>query len=528
VPWRGQPVAPEDTLGFQVADWIEAMLPIPDGVLQGKPYRLTDEMLEFLANYFRIRSGAMPDPGRPSAAFVYRGGQLRRPQKWGKSPLGAALVLAHAAGPVIFDGRNASGEPVGRPAATPWIQIVATAEEQTDNTWMCVYEMANNPRGDFVAGWDIGKLDINLPGGGKIEPRTSSGKSRLGGRITFALFDEPHLMTESSGGVLLATTMKRNLAGMGGRWLETTNAYDPSEGSVAQRTAESKVPDILVDNHELKTGRRPDLFDDEEALAALDYVYGDSWWVDRERILADARDPGTCPTVGDAMRYFFNLVEAGVSDAVDAVVWASQARDHDLQPGQAVGLGFDGSRSRDCTSLVASRVEDGRWFHLRTWNPADYPERKVPREEVDAVVEATFRAYDVRYLYYDPYRWQEYGDRWAGRWPRRVVEFPTNVDKRMDDAVNRFLAVASSTLTHDGDPTLTRHAYNAALAKGARRALRPEEDQAVTARYLKVIKKHEGHHIDAFVAAILAETARGKAIEDGALNAGGVPLVAWV
>jgi phage terminase large subunit-like protein len=227
------------------------------------------------------------------------------------------------------------------------------------------------------------------------------------------------------------------------------------------------------------------------------------------------------------MRYFFNLVEAGVSDAIDAVIWASQARENDLQPGQAIALGFDGSRSRDCTSLVASRISDGRWFHLRTWNPADHAAKKVPRGEVDKVVSAAFAAYDVRYLFYDPTRWQEYGDRWSGRWGKRVVENPNNVDRRMDDMVTRFLARALSDLTHDGSEILTQHARNAALAAGTRRAPRPDEDQTITHRYLKVIKKRENLHIDAFVAALNAELARGKAIEDGGLQPAMEPLIAW-
>jgi hypothetical protein len=525
MPWRGKPVAPEDTLGFQVAQWIEANCIIPDGLRQGEPLQLTDEMLEFLVNFFRIHPHARPDPTRPSAAFVYRGAQLRRPQKWGKSPFGAAVCLAHMRGPVIFDGRDANGEPVGRPHPTPWAQVVAVSEEQTDNTWLALYEMVVNSRGGIAdtPGLDAGMSAIFFPGGGKVEPRSASGRSRLGARLTFALFDESHLMVESNGGVLLATTMKRNIAGMSGRWMETTNSYDPSEGSVAQRTAESPVKDVLVDSRDIP--RRPDLMDDEDSLELLRLVYGDSWWIDHERILADARDPATCPTTADAMRYFFNLVEAGVSDAVDATLWDAGKRPRDLEPGQKIGLGFDGSRARDCTSIVASRISDGRWFHLRTWDPADYPERRVPREEVDSVISAAFEAYDVRYLFYDPWFWEGDGDRWAGRWPKRVVEFPLNSDRRMDDAVMRFLSRAD--FTHDGDPVLSLHAKSAALAKGGPRKPRPEEEQTVSHRYLRVIKKREPLHIDAFVAGLLAEMARGRSIEDGDLKGSPEPLVAW-
>ncbi len=367
-----------------------------------------------------------------------------------------------------------------------------------------------------ILGVDIGVEDINLPSGGKIEPRTSSGKARLGARLTFAVFDETHLFTEANGGVLLASTMKRNIGGMSGRWLETTNAYDPSEKSVAQRTHEYRTPDVHVDYR--PPPRTPTQDDVEDCLSCLTHVYGDSWWVDKDRVLQDARDPNVCVTWADALRFFFNLIVVGIADAVDPVRWDALRRDRDLEPEQVICLGFDGSRSRDCTSLVASRLTDGRWFHLRTWNPADYPEHRIPRGEVDQLVTDAFEAYEVLYLYGDPYRWQEYMELWAGRWPGRVVECPTNVEKRMDDAITRFQVTFAGAFTHDGDPVLRAHATAAAMAKGRKRAPRPDEDPAVPHFYLRVMPKRSGGHIDAFVAGILAEAARGQAIEDGALN----------
>lgn len=521
MPWRG-PREPREfpTLGYEVGRWIEQNCVIPDGERQGSAYRLTDEMWRFLLRFYRLRPEAEVEEGRPSAPFAYRGGQLMRPQKWGKSPFGAAICLAEAFGPVLFAGWNASGEPLGREQPTPWIQIVATSEEQTDNIWLALYEMASRGPVADLSGLDIGLLDINLPSGGKIEPRSASGRARLGARLTFAVFDESHLMLESNGGVLLATTMKRNLGGMGGRWLETTNAYDPSQLSIAQRTQETTAKDILVDYR--PPPRRPDLENDAESLEMLAFVYKDSWWVDRERILADARDSSVCPTTADAMRFFFNRIEVGVQDAVDATIWDARSRVRDLEPGEMIALGFDGSRSRDCTSIVASRIGDGRWFHLRTWNPADYPEHQVPREEVDAIMAAAFEAYNVHYAFCDPYHWQEYIAQWAGRWNsegrKRVQEVPTNVDRRMDDAVTRFLAIFKTDFTHDGDPVLGEHAKNAALTKGGRKQPRPEEDQSVSTHYLKVIPKRQGLHIDAFMAGLLAEMARGRAIEEGALT----------
>jgi hypothetical protein len=522
VPWRGPEVKGEfPTLGYLVGEWIEHNCVIPDGNHQGEPFLLTEEMWKFLFRFYRLKPNARHIENRPSAPFVNRGGLLMRPQKWGKGPFAAAICLAEAFGPVRFTGWDDDGEPEGTPHPTPWVQIVATSEEQTDNTWLALYEMARRGPVADIPGIDIGVEDINLPSGGKIEPRTSSGKARLGARLTFAVFDETHLFTQSNGGVLLATTMKRNIGGMGGRWLETTNAYDPSEKSVAQGTHESKLPDVVVDYR--PASKHPDQTDDEDCLTALEHVYGDSWWVDRHRVLSDARDPNVCPTWADALRFFFNLIVVGVSDAIDATRWDTLKRDRDLKPGDMVALGFDGSRSSDCTAVIASRITDGRWFHLKTWKPADYDDHKIPRTEVDQLLTDAFAAYDVKYFYGDPYRWQEYFDVWLARWPGRVVEFPTNVEKRMDDAIVRFQTGFKGGFTHDGDEILGTHAKNAAMAKGRRRAPRPDEDPAIPHFYLRVIKKREGHHIDAFVAALLAEAARGQAIEDGALTPGPAP-----
>jgi hypothetical protein len=515
--WRGPRFDGEfPTLGITVGTWIQQHCVIPDGVHQGEPYRLTEEMWKFLVHYYRLHPNAQLDERKPSAPFAYRGGLLMRPQKWGKGPFAAAICLAEAFGPVRFDGWDEQGEPKGVAQPTPWVQLVATSEEQTDNTWLALYEMAKRGPIADIPGVDIGVEDINLPSGGKIEPRTSSGKARLGARLTFAIFDETHLFTEGNGGVLLASTMKRNIGGMSGRWLETTNAYDPSEKSVAQRTHEHNAPDVHVDYR--PAPRTPVQDDDEDCLACLAHVYGDSWWVDRDRVLSDARDPNVCVTWADALRFFFNLIVVGVSDAVDTIRWDALRRERDLRPEEIICLGFDGSRSRDCTSLVASRLADGRWFHLRTWNPADYPDGLVPRGDVDDAIADVFATYEVLYLYMDPYRWQEYGEMWSGRYPGRVVEFPTNVEKRMDDAIVRFQVTFKGSFTHDGDPVLRAHAAAAAMAKGRKRSPRPDEDPAINHYYLRVMPKRAHGHIDAFVAGLLAEAARGRAIEDGALN----------
>jgi hypothetical protein len=528
MPWRGPEYRGEfPTLGYAVADWIETYLIVPDGLRMGLPYLLTDEMLTHLLWSYRLHPDARPEQG--SMAFAYYGVMLVRPQKWGKDPFGAAQVWCQALGEVQFDGWDSRGEPVGRPVPTPWIQCAGNAEEQCDNTFRPIITMGREGPLCDVPGLDIGEGRVNLPNGGRIEPVTASARARQGARLTYTTLTESHLMVESSGGLKLGRTLKRNAAGMDGRWLEITNAWDPSEQSVAQQTYEAKAPGVFVDYRPPRA--RIDLDDDAALRAELAYVYGDSeiglgGWVRKERIMADIRDPATGE--GEARRYFLNEVSVGSKDAVDAIKWAAQARlGEPLQPGARICLGFHGSQTKDATSLVAARINDGRLYHLRTWErPAHLAtdQWEVPRDEVDMAVRDAFKAFEVFCMFASPATWQTEVNAWAGQWEKRVLELWLNSEMRMDQVVERFeTAHRGDEITHDGSAVLTTHALGAALANGRRRASAEERQPGQTDHYMRVVRKSWGVSTSAFLAALLAYEARGWAIEHGALVDEGPP-----
>jgi len=306
---------------------------------------------------------------------------------------------------------------------------------------------------------------------------------------------------------------------MGGRFIEVTNAYDPSENSVGQRTHTGGAKDVRLD---WRPAPDPTVSLDNRAelKRALKVCYGDSSWVDLDRIVAEVRDPTTSPA--DAKRYFLSLIVVGDKDFVDPIAWDAAARPGEtLQASTRVTLGFDGSKRQDATSLVACRIADGRLFKLRTWArpvnaPADW---RVPTSEVDQIVTAAMSAYDVWFMFADPFRWQDYLDRWSASWPKKVVQFETNSERKMDMALERFLtAFRAGEVTHDGDPTLTAHVRAAALARGKRKQARDDspEGGGLSQYYLRLVKKRGGK-IDDAIAAVLAYEARGHAIEDGAL-----------
>lgn len=525
MPWRG-PAEPGEypTLGYGVGEWIEANVVIPDGYRRGERYLLTDEMWRFLLRFYRIDLA--------EARLHYYGAQLRRSQKWGKDPFGAAIILAEAQGPARFDGWDAAGEPVGAPYPTPYIPCLGTSEEQTDNTYLPLLDMIRlGPLAD-LPGMDAGETRVKLPGGGEIEPVTASARARLGQRMTFATLTESHLWTVQAGYRRLAGAVKRNIAGMDGRWLELTNAWDPTEGSEAQVTAEAGNERVYLDTVEPR--RVDDLADDEALYRELLRQYGDSaaergGWVNiKGRIMHEVRSAAHLEA--DRRRFFLNEIVVGESIMVDPVRWDLQARPDDhLAPREAIALGFDGAKYRDATALIASRRSDGRLFEIGIWErPADAGrDWRVPSAEVDRVVGETFGAYEVAVMFADPYRWQDYLDAWALKFgAERVVEFPTNQEQRMDGAIERFTtAFANLEITHGGSEKMTRHFRNAVLVKGSRKKPRPGDDVSLATHYLKMAKRGDGMLIDAAVAGVLAHEARAWATEHTATPP--APFALW-
>lgn len=540
MPWRG-PGQPGEfpTLGYIAGDWIEAHVVIPDGAQRGTPYLLTDEMWRHLIWCYRLRPNAMPHPvyPRPNDGRLYRGSQLRRVQKWGKDPLGAAKSIFHALGPAQFDGWDSSGEPVGRPIPTPWVQILATSEDQTDNMFRPLYRMlGEGPLAD-TPGLDIGETRIKLPNGdGWIEPVTASARSRLGNPITHGAITEPHLMTESSGDLATVRAMKRGLTGMGGDWGEYTNAWDPSEHSAAQATAEAARPDVYLDHSPAADRPAVDLLDDLAVRERIVIAYGDSarsagGWVNEDDVYADviAADTGE----GEARRYFLDEITEGDRVAVSAVRWDALARlGAALVPGDAIAIGFDGSRTRDWTALLACRISDCLWVPLALWDPADYG-GQVPEADVDRALDDAMAAYVVWHVVGDPYYWQPSMKRWDGKYGNNpagkpvVIDFPTAGERRMDEAIElQETVIRSGEFGHDGDRRITAHAKATVLKYGKRKPPMPDGSRPPGSDRYKRFAKKRGDglmvdrevQIDGYVAGTLGTYGRFLAIEEGALS----------
>lgn len=166
-----------------------------------------------------------------------------------------------------------------------------------------------------------------------------------------------------------------------------------------------------------------------------------------------------------------------------------------IADGERVVLAFDGSASGDSTALVGCTVgEHPHVFTVDVWsNPGDRGWR-VPREQVDQVVAASFARWDVVELAADPWGWRSEIETWAKRHgEKRVVEWNTAAAQRMAPATDRlYQSVMTQGMTHDGDSRLASHVANC-VAKST-----PMGDLIVKD------KRGSPRKIDAAVAAVVA------------------------
>ena len=527
MPWKPPEPGAVPTLGYDVIDWISEYLAAPD---RGdyEPFLLYPEQEDFVLRYYELN----PRTGKRR----FRRGVISRPRGWGKSPFLAALAIVEALGPVVPDGWDAEGQPVGKPwseVRTPLVQIAAVSETQTKNTWAPLLEMLQGPVMDEYPGLEPLDTFVNLPRG-RIEPITSSARTVKGNKPVFAVLDQTEEWVRSNRGNRLAETMRINAAKVGGTTIESPNAFIPGEGSVAEESAafwakirEGRARDdgLYYDHREAPP--ETDMTDRDSLLSGLAYTYGDSadrngGHVDLDTLVATIWDPGTDPQTARAD--FLNQITHASDSWISQPEWAGvAAADKVVGRGEEVVLGFDGSRKRnrgvtDATALVGCRVSDGHLFLVGCWEQPDGPfgdDWQVPTVEVLAAVEDAFREYKVVGMYADPAKWESHVAKWEADHGRRLklkastqhpIEWWMTGGRStlIVRALEKFRSsVVDGELTHDGSSVLTRHILNA----------RRRESRSG----IQIWKEHPDSpkKIDAAVAAVLAWQCRVDAMAKG-------------
>lgn len=499
------------TLGWEVLSWGSTYLGQPDGEYKGEVWQYSNEQALFILRFY-----AVDDNGK----YIYRRAVLERVKGWGKSPLVAAICCTECFGPVLFDGWDSNGDPVGKPAYSPLVQIAAISESQVENSMAPVREMlAEGEAVNTIPGLDIRLSRVAAPGR-RIEKVTASPRGREGNRATFVVLDETHLWVPAERGPELAAALRRNVGKMGGRSIETTNAHAPGEASVAERSynAFQKMQQgdtfdkaLLFDTREVHVD---DIYDPVKAIPGLKEAYGDAakengGWVDLDRIFAEVNDPNV-PEY-EARRYYFNEKTEGKSTWLVEAEW-KDCKEEDIRldiENDLFALGFKGSVRNGATAVVACRLSDNALFLLGLWekpvgSPVDW---EVPYHEVDTRLRGLLENGNCVKIVADPENWQEIIGRISADHQEQVEElWMTKSRANAAKAVEQFETASRSGRLKWRDENLSRHILS------CHRMETPQGD---------LIRKEtpkSKRYISAAQAAVLALEAAILSIEEGALN----------
>ena len=208
---------------------------------------------------------------------------------------------------------------------SPVIQLTANNEDQVGNVYRPLTAMIRlGPLGDLMA---VREGFIRIMGGDggedfdRIDAVTSSARGRVGNPVSWVLQDETGLYTKQNKMVAIAETQRRGAAGMSGRTLETTNAWDPAENSTAQRTWESRTSDVF------KWFRQPPAAlswgNKRDRRKILRYVYAGSPWVNLDSVEAEALELAETDPA-QAERFFGNRLVARAGSWLPAGLWESR------------------------------------------------------------------------------------------------------------------------------------------------------------------------------------------------------------
>jgi hypothetical protein len=470
---------PWPSLGGQVCDWIEDRLVHGPGDVLGEPATLMQEARVFIWRAYEV----YPQGHRLAGRRRFKRVALSRRKGWFKTELLAWIAIAELdpEAPVRCDGFDSYGDPVGRSIRDPYIPLVATTEEQSD-------ELAFGAAREILLHCDLGNdYDVGLE---RITPRDAAGKmaslanaptARDGARTTFQGFDETHAFVrqalKAGHATMLRNIPKRKAADA---WsLEITTMYEPGAGSIAEEThdyaldvARGRISDPRLYFDHRQASLVWDLSSRAQLRKAIEEASGDALaYADVDGIASIYLDPSQDRQ--EFKRFYLNQRVKGsgrwlAPEALDRIVQPRRRPKQGSRP--RVVLSFDGSTSRDSTALVVTTIAARP--HVFLWDIWEKPlslrgqEWRVPRALVESRIEEAFSEFEVVEFAPDPPGWVREIEEWEHRWGDDVVvRFETNQPSRIGPASDTFeQAVKDAAISLDGSEPLMRHLENCMTA----------------------------------------------------------------
>ena len=453
----------------------------PDGPDAGNRWEFTESQVRFILWWYALT---------PEGRWMFYHGVRRYPKGAGKSPFAAVLAMIELLAPVRFWrwDSDAPGGVVGKAVSMPLVQIGATSHDQANVNTMRMVRALLPKKSRILRDYDIeaGKTIFHVPGGGQLMVITSSPTTEEGALVTFAILDQTESFTATNGGIALAEVMDRNVGKSGSRIIETSNAWEPGAGTVAETTFDAWVSQeegklkgkgkILYDSRMAP----PDVdFDDVSSIRkAVEFAYGDAFWADTDDIVENRiLSPRTPLDV--SKRFYLNWPESAEDAWTTQQKWARLSDpEFRINDGDDITMFFDGSRTDDATALVGCHVETGFVFTLGVWEPLGT--RNVPVDEVHFAIRSAQEKWNVCAFFADVNEWEESTkitwrewfeeglDIWAvpsGRDPQPVAWDMRSHTAEFTQACEMVLSEIESpgdpVFWHDGDSALGRHVVNA-------------------------------------------------------------------
>ncbi len=526
------------SLGDAVCDWAEDNLIFGPGDLHGQPYRFDAEKRLLVIRAYEV----YPEGHEAAGRRRFRRVSWSLQKGSAKTELAAIIAACelHPDAPVRTSHFE-HGVPIGRGVEDPYIPLVAYTEEQTEElAYGALKAILDGSR--VARDFDIGvERILRKIGYGRAVALAAAPDSRDGARTTFSHKDETHRWTlkkhKDAAKSMLANLPKRFYADP---WdLETTTAFSPGEGSVAEDTFDYAI--------QVQLGKQADsklFFFHREASAEhdIDTPAGlRAAVVEAAGMMAEWKDiQGICEQFDDPTadrpyleRVWLNRRVQTSAQAFSVAKWKALAQPGYTIPKRALCvLGFDGSvggeNNPDATGLCLTEVATGFQEWIGKWSNPD-PDRpwSIDEQEVDDAVDHAFKTYDIWCMYADPYYWQSWLSIWQGRYGKakdrhdRVVEFATNSYHKMSLALIAYLTdINTGNVAHNGDHDVESHFGNA-----VKQELNYTDEDGHKLWIIRKDRPHSSSKIDYVMAGCLSNEARNACIASGALGRTGSPRV---